>query len=74
MNTMSSNTDSEKPAAQPSENLVHSDTVEKIDTLHNDEALKVIAEEHGSNEWDPAEEKSLLRKIDRRLLPLLCLT
>jgi hypothetical protein len=71
---MSPNIDGEKPTVQPWENLVQSETVDKIDTLHNDEALKVIAEEHGSNEWDSAEEKRLVRKIDRCLLPLLCLT
>ncbi|KIW95440.1 uncharacterized protein Z519_04024 [Cladophialophora bantiana CBS 173.52] len=50
------------------------DLAETIDTFHNDEALKVIVEEHGQNEWDAAEEKRLVRKIDWKLLPLLCLT
>jgi hypothetical protein len=45
-----------------------------VDTIHNDEALRVLAAEHGSDEWDPAEEKRLLRKLDWKLLPLLCFT
>lgn len=45
---------------------------EKVDTLHNDEALKILAR-HGSNEtWTPDEEKKLRRKIDRKLLTILC--
>ena len=47
--------------------------VEKVDTLHNDEALKILAR-HGSNEtWTPDEEKKLRRKIDRKLLTILCM-
>ncbi|OQU97846.1 hypothetical protein CLAIMM_03725 [Cladophialophora immunda] len=61
----------EKVTVHQAEDLVN---LEIIDTLHNDEALKVIAEEHGANEWDAIEEKRLVRKIDRKLLPLLCLT
>ena len=45
-----------------------------VDTLHNDEAMRVLAR-HGSNEtWTPEEEKKVQRKIDRRLLPILCIT
>jgi hypothetical protein len=45
-----------------------------VDTLHNDEALRVLAR-HGSDEtWTPEEEKKVQRKIDRRLLPILCIT
>jgi hypothetical protein len=45
-----------------------------IDTVHNDEALKVIVEYNGEREWTPAEENKLRRKIDWRLMPVLCLT
>lgn len=45
-----------------------------IDTLHNDEAMKVLATYDGDQEWTPAEEKKLVRKIDRRLLSILCAT
>src|SRR5690348_16421064 len=45
-----------------------------IDTLHNDEAVRVLATYAGDSEWTPAEEKRVVKKIDRRLLPLLILT
>lgn len=45
-----------------------------VDTVHNDEAVKVIAAYHGDEHWTAAEEKRLLRKIDWKLMPLLCLT
>ena len=45
-----------------------------IDTVHNDEALKVLATYEGDQEWTEEEEKRLRRKIDRRLLSILCAT
>jgi hypothetical protein len=45
-----------------------------IDTIHNDEAVKVLANYVGDEEWTEEEEKKLVRKIDRRLLSILCLT
>jgi hypothetical protein len=45
-----------------------------IDTVHNDEAVRVLATYAGDETWTPAEEKLVVRKIDRRLLPLLVLT
>lgn len=45
-----------------------------IDTLHNDEAVKVLAAYGGDQEWSQQEEKKLVRKIDRRLLTILCAT
>ena len=45
-----------------------------LDTLHNDEAIKVLAAYAGDEVWNDAEEKRLVKKIDRRLLPLLVLT
>lgn len=45
-----------------------------VDTLHNDEALKVLANYHGDETWTAEEEKKLTRKIDRRLLSILCIT
>ncbi|KAL3493301.1 major facilitator superfamily domain-containing protein [Aspergillus germanicus] len=47
---------------------------EKIDTTHTDEAMKVLAHYTGDESWEPSEEKRLVRKIDWKLLPLLCLT
>lgn len=46
----------------------------KVDTVHNDEALKVLANYHGDQEWVDKEEKKLRRKIDWRLMPVLCAT
>lgn len=46
----------------------------QVDTLHNDEAVKVLASYDGPLEWTPEEEKKLVRKIDIRLLTLLILT
>lgn len=45
-----------------------------VDTLRNDEAIRVLAQEHGDDAWSPEEEKRLLRKLDWQLLPLLCFT
>jgi len=45
-----------------------------IDTLHNDEAVKVLANYTGPETWDQKEEKRLVKRIDRRLLPILCTT
>jgi len=45
-----------------------------VDTVHKDEAMKVLANYSGDEAWDKEEEKQLRRKIDRRLLPILCFT
>lgn len=45
-----------------------------VDTRHNDEAVRVLAQEHGDDAWSSEEEKRLLRKLDWKLLPLLCFT
>jgi hypothetical protein len=45
-----------------------------VDTLHNDEALKVLANYQGDETWTAEEERKLTRKIDRRLLSILCIT
>lgn len=46
----------------------------QVDTVHNDEAMKVLAAYDGEAEWSEAEEKKLRRKIDWRLMPVLCAT
>jgi hypothetical protein len=48
--------------------------LEKLDTLHGDEAVKVLAAYNGDETWTPQEEKKLRRKIDWKLLPVLCMT
>jgi hypothetical protein len=45
-----------------------------VDTLHKDEGLKVLANYQGDETWTAEEEKKLTRKIDRRLLSILCIT
>ncbi|PGG96397.1 hypothetical protein AJ80_09833 [Polytolypa hystricis UAMH7299] len=45
-----------------------------IDTTHTDEALKVLSTYQGNQVWDEKEEKRVVKKIDRRLLPILCIT
>lgn len=45
-----------------------------VDTVHNDEALKVIQGYDGDSVWTVAEEKRLRRKVDWKLMPILCFT
>ena len=45
-----------------------------VDTVHNDEGVKVLANYHGDQMWTEAEEKSLVKKIDRRLLSIVVTT
>lgn len=46
--------------------------IEKVDTIHNDEALKVVADYDGDAEWTEQEERRLRRKVDWKLMPILC--
>ncbi|KAK5215775.1 hypothetical protein LTR96_011114 [Exophiala xenobiotica] len=48
--------------------------LDKVDTVHNDEAVKVIVQYHGEETWTVKEEKQLRRKINWRLMPILCIT
>jgi hypothetical protein len=45
-----------------------------IDTVHQDEAMKVLATYQGDEHWDEMEEKKLRRKVDWKLMPILCVT
>ncbi|KAK2732926.1 hypothetical protein FQN55_003846 [Onygenales sp. PD_40] len=45
-----------------------------IDTVRNDQGLKVIEAYTGDLEWDAAEEKHLVKRIDRRLMSIICIT
>lgn len=45
-----------------------------LDTTHTDEAMKVLASYNGDTTWTQKEEKKLVRRIDRKLLSLLCCT
>jgi hypothetical protein len=45
-----------------------------VDTVHQDEALRVLEQYSGDETWTPEEEKKLVRRIDKRLLTLLIIT
>ena len=45
-----------------------------VDTVHQDEALRVQIEITGDLTWTPEEEKKLVRRIDKKLLTLLIIT
>lgn len=53
------------------EELKHTRT---IDTIHQDEALRVLAQYAGDETWTPEEEKKLVRRLDRKLISLLIIT
>jgi len=75
--TMSNEPKLEEIAVGKDANALNLEDLKKtitIDTLHNDEALKVLAKYTGDETWTAAEEKKLTRKIDRRLLSILCVT
>ncbi|CAK7209656.1 hypothetical protein SCUCBS95973_000514 [Sporothrix curviconia] len=48
--------------------------INTVDTVHKDEAMKVLANYHGDEAWTDEEEKKLRRKVDWRLMPVLCFT
>ncbi|KAJ5182375.1 hypothetical protein N7449_010950 [Penicillium cf. viridicatum] len=48
--------------------------LKRLDTAHGDEAIKVLAVYDGDQTWTPEEENRLRRKIDMKLLPVLCVT
>jgi hypothetical protein len=56
---------------QTVEDLKH---VRTIDTLHQDEALTVLARYAGEETWTMEEEKNLVRRIDKKLISLLIVT
>lgn len=68
--------DTEKPQTAVAENVPDNELklTATIDTVHNDEAVKVLDCYEGDHDWDPAEEKKIVRKIDRRLISILCCT
>lgn len=45
-----------------------------VDTVHQDEALRVLMQYDGDETWTPEEEKKLVRRIDKKLLTLLIIT
>lgn len=66
----------EKPEIQQQdevENIV-AEAKKEVDTVHQDEAMKVLATYDGDLHWTDQEEKTLVRKIDYRLMPILIAT
>ncbi|TEA21380.1 putative transporter [Colletotrichum sidae] len=45
-----------------------------VDTIHHDEALQVLEGYTGDSAWTDKEESKLRRKIDWKLMPVLCMT
>jgi len=54
--------------------ILEVEDIKKMDTVQNDEALKVVGRYGGSEAWTDDEEKKILRKINRELMPILCVT
>ena len=50
----------------------HPDKLAVLDLVHGDEAAKVLNTYSGDEFWSPEEEKKLIKKIDWKLLPILC--
>ncbi|KAL2815244.1 major facilitator superfamily domain-containing protein [Aspergillus cavernicola] len=46
----------------------------EFNTVHGDEAMKSMAAYAGDREWEPEEEEKLVRRIDRKLLPIMALS
>jgi hypothetical protein len=61
-------------AKSSSTNLPEIEKSPTLDTVHNDEAIKVLANYTGDETWTDEEEKKLLRRIDWKLMPILCIT
>ena len=56
------------------ETIAEAKKATSIDTVHKDEAMKVLATYDGDLHWTPQEEKTLVRRIDFKLMPILILT
>lgn len=67
-------TDLEKKSDDAPQMLEELDRTATVDTVHQDEALKVIQNYDGERTWTPEEEKRLTRRIDRKLISLLTIT
>jgi len=65
---------SEKESVQMAENEAGLETIKKVDTVHGDEAGVILANYTGEQEWTDAEENKLRRKVDWKLMPVMCIT
>lgn len=68
-----SNTSEEKNIDSPLD-VSDVEEIKRLDTVQNDEALKVVGQYGGDETWTEDEEKGVLKKIDRALMPILCIT
>ncbi|KAG5914542.1 hypothetical protein E4U42_000437, partial [Claviceps africana] len=57
-----------------SKNIGSTVDMSPIDSVHDDEATKVLNAYDGDAQWTDEEEKRLRRRVDWRLIPLLCVT
>lgn len=73
MAAISDNTVQEKNIDVPQHSSEIED-IKRLDTVQADEALKVVANYDGDETWTEDEEKKVLKKIDRSLMPILCIT
>jgi hypothetical protein len=48
--------------------------LEKVDTVHNDQAVQILRQYNGEQNWTDEEEKRLVRKIDLRLMTVLVIS
>lgn len=67
-------TDIEKRDESMAEEAQNNLKGQALDTTHTDEAMKVLANYEGETTWTQKEEKKLVRRIDRKLLSILCCT
>jgi len=74
MAAIDSHVDFRRSSKTPVEELHELKNVTTVDTVHQDEAFKVLARYEGDQTWTEQEEARLRRKLDWRLLPVLCLT
>jgi MFS family permease len=72
--TESNGPDVEKMTPVMAETAEDSTKTVTIDTLHGDEAAKVINNYSGDPTWTEKEEKRLVRKVDMRLITILTIT
>ncbi|KAJ4374052.1 hypothetical protein N0V83_002791 [Neocucurbitaria cava] len=61
-------------AKNPGVDVEDGNKLTTIDTVHQDEALKVLAAYSGEETWTDKEESQVRRTIDWRLMPVLCIT
>ncbi|KAH7135287.1 major facilitator superfamily domain-containing protein [Dendryphion nanum] len=65
---------SEKIKASETDVIDDANKLANVDTVHQDEAMRVLAAYNGEEAWTEKEEKQVRRKIDLRLMPVLCIT